>query len=215
MRLSRKIFGSAQDLISAIQIPLSEGVERAVNDLIDKESKQAAQTYQQEELEKLNEVGADARGIRAQVEQHRTRLDEAEQELRLKQAESGSLVKAVIFIGCFIGCFVAEFVLMWDMLPFILSVNRFSFVGVVLAIAPTTALVILGVVFDRLIEKPWQKAQSGLSTMRRRASWAVMTVFLFGLCALNVYTVLSLASAREESLNVTRKLELLEGEGEI
>jgi hypothetical protein len=205
----------ARDLIATIQSPLSEGELREIVSMINQESEQIAQACRQEYREKLEEVKAAEKEARSIMEQHRPKLIEAEQELRLKQTEPGNWIKAAVFIECFIACFIVEFVLTWYTLPFILSVRQFSFVGVMLAIAPTTALVILDIVLARLIEEPWQRAQAAGSSRQRTASWLAMGAFLLALGAMNIYTVSMLAEAREESMKAKRNLERLTGEGEI
>ncbi len=206
---------SAQEMIALMGPRSSEGEKREVINAISEESDQIVRACRQEQQEKLAEAEAAEKVARAKAERHRPRLVEGEQTLRQQEAEPGSLSKAATFILGFVACFIAEFVLTWYTLPFILSVKQFSFVGLMLAIAPTTAVVILAVPLARLIEKPWQKAQAGLSTMRRNASWIVMTAFLLGLSALNVYTVFSVAEAREEAMKAKRNLERMEGEGEV
>ncbi len=206
---------STQEMIASIGPHSSEGEKREVINAISEESDQIVRACRQEQQEKLAEAEAAEKVARAKAERHRPRLVEGEQMLRQQEAEPGSLSKTATFILGFVACFIAEFVLTWYTLPFILSVKQFSFVGLMLAVAPTTAVVILAVPLARLIEKPWQKTQTGLSTPRRNASWIVMTAFLLGLSALNVYTVFAVAEAREEAIKAKRNLERIEGEAEV
>jgi hypothetical protein len=206
---------SAQEMINSIQPPLTETVKQAIVEAINVEGDQVADACRREQLEKLEIARAAEKSAADQTQQVRSQLEEAGKDLRSKEAEPDSLVKQIVAYASFAGCSVCEFVLTWYTLPFILSVPQYSLAGIMLALAPTTALAILEVALARLIEEPWRKTQLAGSSGGNKKSVAVMTIFLVLLSASNILMVAWLAKAREESSNAKRNLERMEGETEV
>ncbi len=206
---------SAQEMINSIRLPLAETAKQAIVEAIDVEGNQVADACRQEHREKLETARSAEKSAEVQVEQARSEFTEAEKDSRSKEDEPDSLIRMIVAYAGSVSCSVCEFVLTWNTLPFILSVPQFSFNGVMLALAPTTALAILEVALARLIEEPWRKARLGASHPGNRKSVVVMTVFLVLLSASNILMVAWLAMAREEASNARRNLERVEGEAEV
>jgi len=107
----------------------------------------------------------------------------------------------VIFILCVVVSFAAEFTLTFVSLPFILDIDRWSFLGIMVSLAPPTALIVLKIVIARLLEEPWQKIQSpDQPRVKRVIIVSLMTIFLTALAFLNLFTVMKLQAAREEAM---------------
>lgn len=129
-----------------------------------------------------------------------------------KDAVEASLVQAIIFSFCSFVCLGAEFTLTLVTLPFLLNIEQWSFLGFVLALAPTTAMIVLDRVLHRLLEDPWQRIRRVVHTAGQRiAVTAIMAVFLLGLGAGNLFTVFLLADARERATEIRLAAETTTG----
>lgn len=206
---------TVKEIIDQIQGNISDAGKAELLSMGQAESQQAAQAYEQTERLKFELAKAQKDELAAKRAQAGASLKEGEQELADQLVNPGEPFKGTIFMLSFVACFVAEFVLTWLTLPFILSIQRYSFAGLMLAAAPTTALIILDVVLARLIEEPWQQLRAATTRLRKCLSWCVMAIFLLTLGALNAYTIAQLAAAREEAMEAKRQLERIEGDGQV
>ncbi|MCK4303624.1 MAG: hypothetical protein KAY24_05235, partial [Candidatus Eisenbacteria sp.] len=189
----------AAEVIANIGYPPSPKRLEDLKALIDAESRQVALDCI--EREKTEHAMALRERDRLSRESEETHQKLTEEEKRRANAPRGSVVRAAIFGGCAVACFLAEFALTWYTLPFVLNIRQHSILGVMVALAPASALAILEVIIARLFEHPWQSAQSAMSTSRMKRATAVgaMVVFLLVLGAGNVTTVIYLAQARENA----------------
>jgi len=194
----------AEEMIAAIDRESSEGEIREVVNAINGEADQIKLSCKQEQREQLAAAEAMEKPARLRAEEHRPRLAEDEKRLRELEADPGNRLKVGFSYLGLGACGAAEFALTWYTLPFILSVRQYSILGVMLALAPTMAILILAEPLERLIERPWQRAQAALASLSRRKSEWVMVAFLVALSALNIYTVISLALARDAAIDAKR-----------
>lgn len=193
-------------LIQSLQPPVDKEQEQHIRAVIEVEAEAAGHA----------QTGADSRRLteaRSSLDRSRVRLDESsgkliDAESAEKQAPHGSVVQGVIFGFCALVCLGAEFTLTLVTLPFLLGIRQWSVLGVTVALAPATAVIILDKVMGRLIEDPWQRLRSAMHTRWQRVSAiAVMALFLLGLGAGNVWTVTLLADARERAMELKQALE--------
>lgn len=186
------------DIISQQDMPMIPHCKELALEAVETDSRAAAARFSDGLVRDLTETGVQRDQTKSKLEHQRTAQKEAEE--KMKQAGPGRLILATLFVLCAVSCFVAEFELTWVTLPFILNITPTSFLGLMLGIAPATALIILDVVLDRLIEGPWQTIREALkaSTTRRVGAIAIMALFLLGLGVANIHTVILLAQAREE-----------------
>ena len=200
---------SASALIDSIAVPPSDLGRRRLEHLIEQESHSLMNAYRERQYAGLHEAIAHRDQARARIDQTAAALAEAEAlRRRIEQDPDPGWVRTLICAFCALACFAAEFALTWQALTFVLNVPKYSALGILLGLAPPSALAVLEVVFLRTIERPWQRLRtaSGLSTWRRVAAAATMLLFLVSLGWGNLYTVLLLAEAREEAANAQYNL---------
>lgn len=191
--------------IDRLTDPLSGEAERHLNAQIEAEGEEAADQIELAAVKHHAEAVADAH--------HAERLHEQAAKLRqtaeaaLASIEPGDWKRAVIYLACAAACFFAELAFTLMTLPFLLNIPANSFLGVAVAIAPTTALVVLDLVFARLFENPWERMRSKTagSRLQRFMAVALMAMFLTAIAALNLQTIKLLAEAREEAGEIARQ----------
>jgi hypothetical protein len=196
----------SRTLIESASVPLSDAVVCRIEEVIETEArdiKSAMVTAVRAELHAARAEAALANTARAEDEALL-----ATAEIARSVLEGGSRLLSVLFALCAAACLSAEFTLTLVTLPFILGIRQWSFLGVTLALAPTTAVIILDKVFGRLIEEPWRALRHTAGRgVRRWAAVGVMALFMACLGAGNVYTVVALAGAREHATEMRRALE--------
>lgn len=207
---------SATSLIDAISHPLDPDAEHSLRAIVQQESEALAAACREHESSQLHEALAARDLARAQRDSGRARVAEAEACCREaeQRGATASWTRVAISSFCAAACFCAEFVLTWHALTFLLNVPKYSVLGVLLGLAPPSALGVLELVLLRLLENPWHsvRAAVGVSLWRRAAAATAMFVFLAGLAWGNVYTILLLAGAREEAARAQHTLLRNDGE---
>jgi hypothetical protein len=202
---------SAKTLIESASLPFSERERRYLQDAIDQESRSLVAAYRHGQNELLHDAVANRQQALARHEEAVADLTAAaadEQSMR----EAPGWLKVVICGICALACFAAEFALTWQALTFVLNVPKYSMLGILLGLAPPSALAALEIVILRLVEGPWRSYSAGASIWRRTVVVACMFVFLSGLAWGNIYTVLLLAEAREEAARAQYNLMREDGE---
>ena len=198
-------FDSTSSLIQSAQYPLTEELHTALVKSLDVECGQLEQSVRDQEFARvLAAEGAEELALN-RLQEARQAFVEADQAAKAHPAR-GSWVKAVIWTICGTACFAAEFVLTWTALCFVLNVERFSILGVLLGLAPPSGLAVLEVVLARLFEEPWQRVRAAAASPRGLLVHITMGVLLMALAAGNGLTILHLAKAREEAGKATRAL---------
>lgn len=200
---------SSQRLIEAIDQPLTPVALDHIHEAIEVEGRQVSQAFRAKKHEELAQAEAAETESSTKVEENRERLNKAEAELQ--QTKRGSFYLAAIFILCTVVSFAAEFTLTFVSLPYILEINRWSFLGIMVSLAPPTALVVLKIVIARLLEEPWQEIQSpDQPRVKRAIVVSLMASFLIALAWLNLLTVMKLQAAREEAMIAKAAIEKAE-----
>ena len=193
---------SAMALIESISVLPSDTGRRRLEHLIEQESQALTAAYCEREYAELHEATAGRDQARARAEQTAADLVEAESaKRRTEEDPDPGWVRTLICALCALACFAAEFALTWQALTFVLNVPKHSTLGVLLGLAPPSALAVLELILLRMIERPWQRLRhaAGMSTWRRMAAAGTMLLFLTALGWGNLYTVMLLAEAREEA----------------
>lgn len=209
---------SAKSFIESVAHPMSGIERRHLEDLIDQESRTLVSAYYDREMEALHQALATRDSL--SVLRERAEADSAaaeEQKRQIEKEPAPVWAKALISTFCALACFGAEFVLTWHALTFVLNVERYSVLGVLLGLAPPCALAVLELVIARLFESPWRSLRSAANLPRWRKALAVaaMVLLLAGLAWGNIHTVLLLAAAREEAAKAQHNALLDEGEETI
>jgi hypothetical protein len=132
-------------------------------------------------------------------------LDKRERAVQLRDEgrflEGGSLVRGVLLILCCAIGVAAEMALNLGTIPFLMDMPARSILGVAIAAAPTTAVLILDVILERGLEGPFRRRH--LSTRGRRLALFVgMGAFMVAVGVLIVGNVLLYGEIREEARSV-------------
>lgn len=196
---------NSQAEIDQLIVPVAEPVVRQVRLLINSEAEETALAHRdgaQQRLAASRETAAAAVRDAAEAESA-----DAKAQVDAGQARAGSGWLGAILCLATAVCFFAEFALTLVTLPYILGLHQWSFLGVVLALAPTTAVLVLDKVVGRLVEDPFESIHQVSKAWCRRAVLATMVVFMFGLGVGNLWTVSLLADAREHATVLRREAE--------
>jgi hypothetical protein len=206
---------SVPEIIEELDYPLSEAQLEDAGELIKAESRKLARDYRRQEGEKLQSAREEEKLIQKRLAETHQQLESDEKK---KEAFSfGTWTRALIFLPLALVCFMAEFTLTWYTIPFILDVRQYSILGVTLAAAPSSALVILDVVIARLFEDPWRSLRSKLTSQawKRTGAVVLMIMLLVVVAAGNIATVVYLAEAREDAAGLRHNLEGVQTEDTV
>src|SRR5215475_6262941 len=186
-----------ETLVNTLPAPLSDAEVKSLNKMAEIESEQEGETYRQRQQFELEAARAGKKRIAVLLEGNRRLCEETQKRLGPAWIDALKILTGLFSLTAFTACLVAEFVLTWATLPYILDVERSSFAGVMLALAPTAAMAILKVIFEITVWNVWEKARAHQSIRIRILGWSLIVVFLFSVGALTVYTVSVIAPARE------------------
>jgi hypothetical protein len=197
---------NSRALIESASVPLGDAVTKRIEAVIESEARDVTAAI-------VSSIHAEFYAASAATDMAHKAL--ADDEARLARSEAdraghpgGSAFLSALFGLCAAACLSAEFTLTLVTLPFILGIRQWSYLGITLALAPATAVIILDKVFARLVEDPWRAFRNDTAKRTRRvSSIAVMVLFLACLGAGNIYTVITLADAREHATELRRALE--------
>lgn len=196
------VLKTAPELIRAIGFPQGADVLVHLRHMVDGQSDEVAGACRRALYKELTEASATEAEAERRRRECRERHTSVESDLRRQTAQpEGSWAKAVICAISVGACFAAEFVLTWHALTFMLNVDKWSPLGVLLGLAPPCALAVLELVLSRLLEEPWRRLRAlpQPPAWRARVTQGLMAVFLVALAWGNIRTVLLLAQAREEA----------------
>jgi hypothetical protein len=199
---SRQVY--LEDLIEILPAPFSEAQVESLSRMAEIESEQAGEAYRQEQQLELETARAAKKRIAVLLEGNR-RLCEETQKFRPAWTDILKCLTGLFSLTAFTACLVAEFVLTWATLPYILDVERSSFAGIMLALAPTAAMAILKVIFEITVWNVWETARVHQSIRVRTLGWLLIVAFLFSVGTLTVYTVSVIAPAREEVVKILQE----------
>jgi len=205
MNDNRKIvITNSAELMDSLMTPAADPVVRQVRSVIEADTAEVAFANRQEILERLSGAERDSEDAQAVFDDAAIKAGAA--QARAAQAKPGNGFMGIVFLVCVLVCLAAEFGLTLATLPYILGFQQWSVLGIALAIAPTTALVIMDKVLGRLVEDPWERIDSITGYMR----WLTTTVMLVCMVTLglgNIWTVGLLADARERVTEMRHALE--------
>lgn len=198
------VIASCAELLEILDAPVADSVALQVRSVIDRDAAAVVLATRHAIFEGLSNAQRDSEAALAAFEENDTRTKAA--EARATNAKPGNGFMGVVFVLCVSVCLGAEFALTLATLPYILGFQQWSVMGVALAIAPTTAVIIMDRVLGRLVEDPWEH----IDTMTGHMRWltiAVMTVSMLSLGVGNIWTVGLLADARERVTEMRHALE--------
>lgn len=196
---------NSQEEIAGLTAPVAPPVERQLRNLIDQEAAETGLAHRDAEFERLSAARQNVVGAARSVEESEAADEKA--HASAEQSKNGSGWQGALFGTAAAVCFGAEFALTLVTLPYILGLHQWSFLGVVLAIAPTTAVLVLDKVLARLVEDPWAAIDRMTKGWRKGVVFSVMTAFMIVLGAGNLWTVGLLADAREHATVMRRQTE--------
>jgi hypothetical protein len=108
-----------------------------------------------DEAEAVVRADGEATKALADVNAVRTEL-RAVDATRVRYRPGGGPWMGLVLLAAGAVCFGAEVTLTRETVCFLLSIPKHSPAGLALAIAPATALLVLGVIFERGLERPWR-----------------------------------------------------------
>jgi hypothetical protein len=200
---SRQVY--LEDLIEILPASLSEAQVESLTRMAEIESEQAGEAYRQEQQLELETARVAKKRIDVLLEGNRRLCEERQKFLGPAWADILKCLTGLFSLMAFTACLVAEFVLTWATLPYILDVERSSFAGIMLALAPTAAMAILKVIFEITVWNVWETARAHQSIRIRSLGWLLIVTFLFSIGTLTVYTVSVIAPAREEVVKILQE----------
>jgi len=192
---------AAANLLSDLRRPVSTEARESLLAILDAECGQLRHAVTNQEYSVMRTAESDAELAAARLRAGRTALDQAKTVADAADRR-GNWLKILIWALCASACFSAEFVLSWNALCFVLNVEKWTVLGVLLGLAPPSALAMLEVVIARLFEDPWQELRSSAASARRAVVRVAMAVLLLALAAGNGVTIWHLAKAREVASQV-------------
>ena len=196
---------NSQQEMAELTAPVAEPVVRQLRALIEQEANETGLAHREGAFERL--TGTRAKAAAAQRTAEESEVAESAAREAAARAKPGSGWQGTLFAAAGAICFGAEFALTLVTLPYVLGLHQWSVLGVVLAIAPTTAVLVLDKVLARLVEDPWEAIHQTTKTWHRYAATAVMVCFLLVLGVGNLWTVSLLADAREHATVLRREAE--------
>ena len=187
---------AAANLLSGLKFPLRNEARESLLAVLDAECAQLRRAVASQEYSAMRVAEADAELAAERLKAGRAALDQAKTAADAADRR-GSWLKILIWALGASACFAAEFVLSWNALCFVLNVERWTVLGVLLGLAPPSGLAVLEVVIARLFEDPWQELRAGVASTRRKVVRSAMAVLLVALAGGNGITIWRLAKARE------------------
>jgi hypothetical protein len=190
---------TAPHVIERLDGPISKSQKEKIEDLI--EAEVDVITYDLEE--QYQRQFAEARAQEAVIDQHlhesETRLQNAQEALRVAETTPGSFIRALLYwCGAFFAA-VCEYYITNVTLPQALDVERTSLLGIALSLGPVVAFIALEKPLELLQQSSWRKTY---------------IAFLWGvLVPACLITVALLAAARHEVARVVQAL--LQGQEHI
>jgi hypothetical protein len=194
-----------ENLVKTLPVPFSDVEMNCLARMAEIESEQAGERYRQEQKFALEAARADKKRIAVLLEGNRRLCEETKKLLGPAWLDALKSFTALFSLLGFTACLVAEFVLTWATLPYILDVDRNSFAGIMLALAPTVATAILKVIFEITVWNVWETARAHRSIRIRILGWLLIVAFLLSVGALTVYMVSVIAPAREEVVKILQE----------
>jgi hypothetical protein len=193
-------------MIRSATWPLSQEAKQCFSATVEAEAHEYGLVTIRESVQSLVKAEADEAESKAEFDDASEHLADAEN--KLQQTKPASWIKAAIFDLSALTCFTAEFAFTFVTLPFLLNIAPTSFLGVMVAAAPTTAMIMLDVVIARLFEDPWQAVQeiASKSRLRKALLMGLMAGWLTALGAGNLYVVMLLADARQDASLIYQRL---------
>jgi hypothetical protein len=201
LHVERVEMPAAANLVSSLKFTLRPEARESMLAILDAECGQLRRAVTNREYSMMRTAEVDAELAAARLEASRAALEQAKTAADAADRR-GNWLKIVIWALCASACFAAEFVLSWNALCFVLNVEKWTVLGVLLGLAPPSGLAILEVVIARLFEDPWQELRASAASVRRTVARVAMAVLLVTLAAGNGITIWHLAKAREVAVQL-------------
>jgi hypothetical protein len=201
LHVERVEMPAAANLPAGMRIPVGAEARDSFLAILDAECGQLRRAVADQHYSTMRDAEAEAELAAARFQAGKDALSQARSAAAAADRR-GSWLKIVLWAFCAVACFAAEFVLSWNALCFVLNVEKWTVLGVLLGLAPPSGLAVLEVVFARLVEDPWQELRAAGASTRRTVVRVVMTLLLLALAAGNGITIWHLAKAREVAVQL-------------
>ena len=201
LHVERVEMPAAANLLSGLEFPMRAEARQSLLAVLDAECGQLRRAVTTQEYSAVRTAEADAELAAARLDAGRVALSRAKTAADVADRRE-SWLKILIWALCASACFAAEFVLSWNALCFVLNVEKWTVLGVLLGLAPPSGLAVLEVVIARLFEDPWQELRACAASTRRTVARVAMAVLLLALAAGNGITIWRLAKAREVAVQL-------------
>src|SRR5262245_13890936 len=153
---------SARTAIETLKPPVSEAAVEHVRAAIDRDAAMAADALRQSSWVALKTAEAAAGTAATAAANAKTAAGAA--AARAAEHPRGSLPIAIVNGAAATACFMSEFALSVDIFPYLLGAPKMSMLGIALGAAPPTALLVLEIVIERLVEHPWHALRHGVAS---------------------------------------------------
>ncbi len=176
-----------------------EAAEKHVPDMVEAMANQGGRGLSRNKQARARKVRAEADLAQSRAAASHAARQEADQTM--KQLTGGSVVRGLLFLACCAVGIAAELALNLGTLPFLLDASPRSVLGIALAAAPTTAVLILDIILERVLEDPFRNRHL-LGPRGRIVVWAAMGIFMALVAALIFGNVLLYGEARERARDI-------------
>jgi hypothetical protein len=176
-----------------------EAAEKYIPDVVEAMAAQGGRGLLRSKTARARKARAEAEVAQSQADASRATRQEAEQAV--KQLAGGSAVRGLLFLVCCAVGIAAEMALNLGTLPFLLDASPRSVLGIALAAAPTTAVLILDIILERVLEDPFRNRHL-LGPRGRIVVWTAMGIFMALVAALIFGNVLLYGEARERARDI-------------
>lgn len=201
MHVGRAEMPAAANLLTGLNLPLRTEARESLLAILDAECGQLRRAVTDQVYSTMRTAEADAELAAARLQAGRAALDQAKAAADAADRR-GSWLRIPIWALCASACFAAEFVLSWNALCFVLNVERWTVLGVLLGLAPPCGLAVLEVAIARLFEDPWLELRGSVASARRTVARVAMALLLLALAGGNGVSIWHLAKAREAAAQV-------------
>jgi hypothetical protein len=188
---------AVEDVIRSHDFPLSEQARRHLDDLIESVVEMVKSAVLRRKREERSHAHADVTLAHTERAVHGRQL--AAFETRYAACPKGSWVLAALLTPFFVACLGMEFILSWVTLPLLFGVDRYSALGIMLGVGPTSAVAVLKIFIARIVEDPYQRLRMAMvqSRVQQFGVLAVVVLFASMLSAYNIYALVLQADVRE------------------
>jgi len=161
LHVERVEMPAAYNLLSGVKLPLRDEARESFLAILDAECGQLLRAATEQGYSSMRTAEVEAELATSRLQAGRAALDHTKTAADAGDRR-GSWLKILTWTPCAAACFAAEFVLSWNGLCFVLNVEKWTVLGVLLGLAPPSGLAVQEVVIARLFEDPWQELGAAL-----------------------------------------------------